>query len=100
MSKRRKRRSQKDITARVMQEIRTKRHAFLRDISQALSDTLGFKVRVSVDFRPDALPKGKEISSKVERSTSHLARWGSDQHAGKEEPGEPVERLASDDVPF
>lgn len=99
MAKRRKRRSQKDLTARVMKDIRQKRHAFLRQVSEMLSDTLGFRVKVTVDFREPKEPTPrKPRGGKVDRKTGHVAGYGQEPPADHELKS--ASELPQEGIPF
>lgn len=74
MSTRRRRRSPTKLLAeRTLIEIKQKRLAFLRDVSQLLSDALGFTVRVSL-VKPNAAATYSPAMKRAARMSAKDAR--------------------------
>ena len=99
MAKRRKRRSQKSFDARLVKDLRARRIAFLRELSEMVSNAIGVRVRVVFDGREVVMPKppAKPKRGSVDRRTAHVAGYGDDAHT----PGEVAHgKLPNDDVGF
>lgn len=87
--RRRRRRSQQLLSARLITEVNQKKRTFLRDVSQMLTDALGFEVRVTlvkpkVDMTPDMRRASRMTKAQSARQIAESAGFG-----------EPVTRTAA-----
>lgn len=97
MAKRRKRRSQKSFDERLMKDIRAKRIAFLRDLSEMVSNAAGVKIRCAIVGGEVITPQPPKRKGKVQRRTAHIAGY---QHEPRKEHPEPdsTKQLPNDPI--
>lgn len=76
---RRKRRSQKSFDIRLAKDLRAERVAFLRKLSEMVSNAVGVRIRCIFDGREVVVPKPTaKKKGKVARRVAHVACTGHD----------------------
>jgi hypothetical protein len=100
MAKRRKRRSQAAFDQRLMKDIRAKRVAFLRELSEMVSNAVGVRIRCSIVGGDVVVPKPtKPKRKKPTRRVAHVAGYQEEPLAQHLEPDQQPE-LPDDGVGF
>jgi hypothetical protein len=94
----RKRRSQKSFDLRLAKDLRAKRVAFLRELSEMVSNAVGIRIRCSFAGGDVVVPKPtKPKGKKPSRRVAHVAGYQEEPLAQHLEP-EDVTDLAVDEV--